>query len=88
MQQDKIYHLAAGALIALVAGVTLRSPFYGVLAAAVAGAVKEWAYDAGINYYLKEMGKPPAHDVDVMDFVYTAAGGAVASLLLWGIHNV
>lgn len=68
---DKLMHFCAGLLIALAVG-WVFSPLVGLLAAWCAGAAKEF-YD-----YLNPVG----HSVEWLDFLATAAGGAVGSTLI------
>ena len=86
--RDKQYHLAAGAIICLAVGVVFKNLNYGFIASIVIGAAKEWIYDAGVNYYLKRKGQPPAHDVDFLDFFCTALGGALMVALLMAIDQL
>ena len=64
MNRDKLYHLAAGAVIALAVGLLL-TPLLGLGAALVAGVAKE-AYDA-----------TGRGTVEALDAVATVVGGAV-----------
>jgi len=67
IQKDKLLHFIAGLLIAGVVSIVL--PWWAaLLSAAIAGAVKEV-----IDYY--GHGKP-----ELLDFLYTAAGGFVFCL--------
>ena len=72
---DKKLHFAAGVIIAASVGVVAQSMLVGVGAAVVAGAAKE-GYDWLSNRRRAKLGLPPNHDVDLMDFAYTAVGGA------------
>jgi hypothetical protein len=78
LPRDKLFHLLAGLLIGAI-GTLLVNPVFGVALAIVAGGGKEWVWDAGINWWLARQGKPPAHDVDDQDFLYTVAGGGIAA---------
>jgi hypothetical protein len=79
LPRDKLFHLLAGLLVGAI-GTLLVNPVFGVSLAIVVGGFKEWVWDAGINWWLARQGKPPAHDVDDQDFLYTVAGGGFASL--------
>ena len=68
MQPDKRAHFVVGFLIAAIVG--LVNPFLGFGAAALAGLAKE-LYDA------TGRGTP-----ELMDFVYTVAGGALGASLV------
>ena len=84
--QDKANHFAYGAAIALLStaaaaalglpGVPL--PCVGVAIAALAGAVKEGVDWLG-NRAEKRAGLMQTHGVEFLDFLATAAGGAVVS---------
>lgn len=69
IQKDKIYHLAAGAIVSAVVFCASGNPWWGLAAAAIAGASKEYWDSKGHGC------------VELMDFVATTAGGAVASLV-------
>lgn len=83
MEPDKRNHTVAGALIGSATYTAARgftdnkwSAFaLGVVAAAAAGATKEWIYDRA---------RPESHTVDPRDFWFTAAGGALGSGLAAG----
>ena len=68
--KDKIYHLAAGAIASAVVFCVTGNPWCGFAAAVIAGAAKEYWDSRGHGC------------VELMDFVTTAAGGAVACGLL------
>lgn len=71
MQVDKKLHLAVGGLLGLAA---IFHPGFGIVAAVLAGAVKE-AWD----------GATGRGTVDPLDFVATVAGGVFVELLIWSI---
>lgn len=66
--QDKLLHLAAGTLVALVAFFATGSGLLAFVACAVIGLGKEYLYDRD---------RQDAHTVDPLDAAYTAAPGAV-----------
>jgi uncharacterized membrane protein YjjP (DUF1212 family) len=75
MKQDKLYHLIAGAVIALFFAFYFNNPaitFFATVAAGIGKEVYDWAY----NKYIM-----PKHTVEVMDAVYTIAGGAIVSIV-------
>lgn len=86
---DKALHILAGLLvyIATVAVLAVLLPGYstgplgllGVLAAALAGAIKELA-DMAANADAKDAGQPPPHSVEVADLLFTLAGGLLGWL--------
>lgn len=67
--KDKLTHIAAGAIASAVVFCASNNLWWGFAAAVVAGAAKEYWDSRGHG------------TVDVWDFVATAAGGAVASLV-------
>ena len=69
LPMDKLMHVAAGMLVAVVALMLTRSTMIALLAAATVGALKEW-------YDHKHGG-----EVDAMDLVATATGGCVVALI-------
>ena len=71
LPRDKLLHFAAGLGLALVAG-WLVSPWYGLLVAMTAGALKE----------LHDHFDPLGHSADFWDFVVTCLGGYVATAFL------
>jgi len=68
---DKLLHFLAGMLAGVVGYLLTDQPRGAVLAACVAGAIKE-LYDSA---------NPQTHTADIWDFVATFAGGA----LVWAI---
>ena len=76
MPRDKLLHFGAGLSIALVVGFVL-SPWHGLLVAVIAGALKE----------LTDHFHPLGHTVDLWDFLATASGGLLATMLLLGGHQ-
>lgn len=83
LEPDKRGHAIAGAAIGTLGYAAARtvtdnrwSAFaLGVVAAAGAGAAKEWAYDRA---------RPESHTVDPRDFWWTVGGGFAGSGLAWG----
>lgn len=77
---DKWLHLFMGVLIGIVvcaAAFFLGLPlWYGAVAAAVLGALKE-GRDYLINKEAMKNGLPPPHGVEALDFVFTGIGGGV-----------
>ena len=73
---DKLLHLIAGAAIFLIASIWLK-PWEAFLIALGAGLGKE-AWD------IADIGD---NDVELMDFIWTAAGGGLAWCWLW-IYNL
>lgn len=79
---DKALHLLAGAAVALVVyavGLTTirdHAALAGLLAAVLIGLVKE-GVDHWENLKAARADKPLPHNVEVMDVVFTGAGGAV-----------
>jgi len=71
---DKKLHLGAGFIIALVTGIIL-TPLFGLLLAVGTGVGKE-VYDR-----LSGKGTP-----EIMDIVYTVAGGLLAAGLMVVLH--
>ena len=69
MQIDKLYHATAGAATSAVVFCITGNSWLGLAATVVAGAAKEYWDSRGHG------------TVDVWDFVATAAGGVVASLI-------
>lgn len=83
--KDKQLHIAAGAVVGVVAVVVfwpVRVPtLLGAVGAALAaGLYKEWS-DARANRAARAAGLPPPHTVDPADVVYTVLGGTLAGLL-------
>lgn len=72
---DKKAHFLVGAVLSLALGYLLP-PVYGVVAAVLAGAIKE-IYD-----YLH----PKTHTCDGNDFLATSFGGLVGGMYLIGIQ--
>lgn len=68
MKRDKVKHLIAGIILGLLG--TFIHPYLGVGAAIVAGGAKE-IWDSRGN------GTP-----ELMDFIYTVAGGALGSIVI------
>lgn len=68
--KDKLYHLIAGLLIAIIIG--LISPISGLITSVIVGAGKEVIYD-------KLMKKGC---FEVLDFVATCIGGVIGYLIL------
>ena len=83
--QDKANHFLYGSVIsAVVAGaVAFKYPAWsghaGLVAAAAAAALKEWV-DYEENKDLERHDLEPTHGVEVLDWVYTTAGGLVAAV--------
>lgn len=83
LEPDKQQHALAGAAIGTLGYVAARtvtdnrwSAFaLGAVAAAGAGAAKEWVYDRS---------RPESHTVDPRDFWWTVGGGLGGSGLAWG----
>ncbi len=71
MPQDKKKHVYAGLALSLVAGLLL-SPKWGLIVAAVIGALKEIIWE-----WLLKKGTP-----EFMDFVATVAGGVIGYVLI------
>lgn len=79
--RDKKLHLLVGAAIAVTVGYGLTlaglpllvSAAIGLIVAAIAGWVKEYAYDKK---------RPERHTVDKNDFYATALGGAAGAIVL------
>ncbi len=82
---DKWLHLFMGVLIGFVVGGGALflgfSPWIGAAAATILGAAKE-VRDFMINKEAAKNGLPPPHGVEVLDFLFTGAGGALAALVL------
>lgn len=79
---DKRLHLAGGAL-AFVAGYVYSGGDIGVaMSWAVAAGIGKEVYDWVVNKLLALRGKPPAHDVDVKDALFTIAGGCFAAVCI------
>ena len=83
--KDKQLHLAAGAVVGVVAVVVfwpVRVPtLLGATGAALlAGLYKEWS-DSRSNRVARAAGLPPPHTVDPADVGYTVLGGTLAGLL-------
>lgn len=76
MPLDKQAHLLSGIALALALGY-LFPPIYGVLAALVAGALKE-LYD---HFH------PDIHTCDVWDFVATLSGGVAGGAFVFLSHR-
>ncbi len=71
MKQDKLKHLLAGIGISLVFSVQF-SPLIGLIAATIIGALKEIIWD-----WLLKKGTP-----ELLDFLATALGGAIAYMAI------
>ena len=71
MQKDKQLHLLAGLALSILAGL-FAYPMFGLLIAAVVGALKEIVWD-----WLLKKGTP-----ELLDFAATVAGGVVGYALL------
>lgn len=71
MQADKLMHITAGAIASAVVFCATSNPWWGLVAAVVAGAAKEFWDSLGHG------------TVDVWDAVATAAGGAAVSCGIW-----
>lgn len=80
MEQDKKLHLIAGFAVAVVVG-WLMTPMTGFMAGLIAGLGKE-GYDLVVNYLAKRRGEKPPHSADIEDFLYTAIGGALGTMVL------
>lgn len=86
---DKMLHMVAGALVALVFGVVFTSqgighvPLLGLFMAFVAGCAKE-TFDWVVNTWNANHDMPPTHDVDVWDMIATTIGGLVV-MSLWAV---
>ena len=70
-KQDILKHLLAGIGISLVFGVQF-TPFIGLIAAAIVGALKEIIWD-----WLLKKGTP-----EFMDFLATVLGGAIVYMVV------
>ena len=66
-QSDKRKHLCAGFIISMVVGVLV--PWCGIVAAIIAGAIKEWWDSKGHG------------TVEIMDFIFTAIGALCGACL-------
>ena len=75
MKQDKLFHLIAGAVIALFFAFAFNNPAVTFFSAVLAGFGKE-LYDWAYNKYVM-----PKHTVEFMDAVYTVYGGAFVSII-------
>ena len=82
MRLDKRLHFAAGVGIAAVVGFAFDDVLVGVLAAFVAGVLKE-VLDYAANFRRDRLHLPRTHDVEALDFAYTAAGGALVGLAMF-----
>jgi len=71
IKQDKLKHLLAGIGISLVFGVRF-TPFIGLIAAAIVGALKEIVWD-----WLLKRGTP-----EFLDFLATALGGVIGYMVV------
>ena len=71
MAKDKLYHATAGAIVSAVVFCVTGNPWFGLAAAVIAGAAKEFWDSLGHG------------TVDVWDLVATAAGGAAVSCGIW-----
>jgi hypothetical protein len=80
MEQDKVFHLAAGALVALAAWALIAlAPQLGTQPAmAIAAAAVGVAYE--LVQRLRGEGVP-----DPADALATAAGGGLVALLVWAL---
>lgn len=72
---DKMLHIAAGCLIALVVSVFFGLG-WGLGVGVAAGFLKE-SYDFVMNSWSEKHGKPDTHDVDIYDFIATVFGTAI-----------
>lgn len=77
---DKANHLIYGALIGLVAFFALPLWWVPATAAALFGALKEIS-DAWLNYRATKEIKQGPHGVEWFDFLATACGGVILSLV-------
>ncbi|MCK5608396.1 hypothetical protein KAR91_41320 [Candidatus Pacearchaeota archaeon] len=68
MTRDKIYHIIAGAFVALIFTLFHAPGFVTWFAVFVVALGKEYIYDARVK----------GHTVDIMDAVATIAGGSVS----------
>lgn len=75
---DKEKHFLVGLLIATL--FSLINPWLGFGLAVLAGALKE-VYDYYQNSKYIKAGRAPIHGVEFLDFLATAAGGAIPLLL-------
>lgn len=84
---DKLYHLIAGLLIALVVSI-FCGVGWGLFSGLWAGAVKE-GLDYAINVWDASHDLPKTHDVDFKDFLATAIGACLgaAVALAFGLHR-
>lgn len=73
-QSDKRKHLCAGFIISMVVGVLV--PWCGIVAAIIAGAIKEWWDSRGHGC------------VELLDFLCTTIGGIIAFPVALLIHNL
>jgi hypothetical protein len=88
LQRDKVMHFFAGVVIGLLAigagdhflPSTLVLPF-AFFAALSAGLFKEYAWDAGWNWWARRHGKPEPHSVETADWVWTTIGGIVSAMV-------
>ncbi len=73
-QSDKRLHMYCGFAISLVVGIII--PWCGIIAAMVAGGIKEWWDSRGHGC------------VEILDFVFTTIGGIIAIPVSLLIHNL
>lgn len=71
MKKDKLLHLIAGFVIAIVFG--MINPFLGLSLAVIAGAAKEIVWDLYLGKGTYE----------VMDFVWTFIGGSIGFIIMY-----
>lgn len=83
IERDKLYHFAAGAAVYLAIAYTL-GPVAGILAAIVAGLVKE-VYDVADSDRRLADGQTPRHTPEPADFAATTLGGLAGFALEQGI---
>lgn len=79
-QQDKIYHLVAGAVIATVSYL-LFSVLVSVLLVLAAAVGKE-IYDYVVNQIAEKKFLPPPHSVDIFDAIATVVGGFLSLVVI------
>jgi len=70
MAKDKLYHLVAGFIIALIFG--LINPLLGLVTATIIGAAKEVVYDRLLKKGCFE----------ILDFIATFIGGLIGMILI------
>lgn len=76
LAKDKIFHLVAGVVVALIVGTIFKNPLAGLIGGCLAGVVKE-AWD-----YYRNKKEPGSATVDKLDALWTFGGAAVGGIMV------